>query len=81
MPKVLKLTREYVRGRSCRRNPAALLVEATIYTQPGDELIVESEEDVLPSSLVRDTLASSGFEVVGEERGDSWYRIIAVRRS
>ncbi len=79
MPKVLKLTKELVESRSCKRTPAALLVEAVIYTPPGDELIIESEEEVLPISLVKETLETSGFTVVEEESSDGRYRIVAVR--
>lgn len=79
MPKVLKLTKELVESRSCKRTPVALLVEAVIYTPPGDELIIESEEEVLPISLVKETLETSGFTVVEEESSDGRYRIVAVR--
>lgn len=81
MPKVLKLTKELVKSRSCKRTPAALLVEAILYTPPGDELIIESDDEVLPLSLVKETLETSGFSIIDEDSESGRYKIVAVRES
>ena len=80
--KSIRLDFTYESWQGCRDKPTVKLVSAIMELNPGDEIIIEGEDNVMPISIVTDTLMDECFDVDIEERDDiiGSYRIRGVKR-
>lgn len=80
--KSVRLDFTYDSWQGCRDKPTVKLVSALMELGPGDEIVIEGEDTVMPINIVTDTLMDECFDIDIEERDNiiGYYRIRGVKR-
>ena len=65
----------------CRSGPSRILLLAVSEAKPGDKIIVDGLDDIIPLNFVKDLLESEGFNVEKTEHDPPLYHIEALKTS